>query len=83
MPRICNREGCGRRIIAKDSSPDYRKHFCSPTCLRIDKRERLRAKRLGLENRRCSYCGRKPTPTVLPLLPAALDESERHPPMTV
>src|SRR5580704_2768986 len=60
MPRVCNREGCGKRIVANDGSPDYRKHFCGSTCLKIDKRERLRAKRLRLENRRCSHCGRKP-----------------------
>jgi hypothetical protein len=60
MPRVCNREGCGRQILAKDGSPDYRKHFCGATCLKIDKRERLQAKRLRLENRRCSHCGRKP-----------------------
>jgi hypothetical protein len=60
MPRICNREGCGRRIVAKDGSPDYRKHFCGPACLKIDKRERLQAKRLRLESQRCSHCGRKP-----------------------
>lgn len=60
MPRICNREGCGKRIVAKDGSPDYRKHFCGSGCLKIDKRERLQAKRVKLENQRCSHCGRKP-----------------------
>jgi len=60
MPRICNREGCGRRIVAEDGSPDYRKHFCGAACLKIDKRERVQAKRLRLENQRCSHCGRKP-----------------------
>jgi hypothetical protein len=39
MPRICNREGCRKRIVAKDGSPDYRKHFCGSACLKIDKRE--------------------------------------------
>jgi hypothetical protein len=47
--------------VAKDGSPDYRKHFCGPACLKIDKRERLQAKRIRLENQRCSHCGRKPT----------------------
>jgi hypothetical protein len=64
MPRICNREGCGKRIVGKDGSPDYRKHFCGSSCLKIDKRERLQAKRLRLENQRCSHCGRKPMLTV-------------------
>lgn len=50
--------------MAKDGSPDYRKHFCSSACLKIDKRERLQAKRLRLENSRCSHCGRKPMPAV-------------------
>lgn len=60
MARVCNREGCGEWIVGKDGSPDYRKHFCSPACLRIDKRERLLAKRSRLKDRRCSHCGRKP-----------------------
>ena len=60
MPRICNREGCGKRIVARDGNPDYRKHFCGPACLKIDKRERLQAKRVRLENQRCPRCGRKP-----------------------
>ena len=46
--------------MAKDGSPDYRKHFCGPACLKIDKRERLQTKRVRLENQRCSHCGRKP-----------------------
>ena len=60
MARVCNREGCGKRIVSKDGSPDYRKHFCGPACLKIDKRERLQAKRVRLGNQRCSHCGRKP-----------------------
>lgn len=66
MPRICNREGCGKRIVGKDGSPDYRKHFCGSACLKIDKRERLQSKRARLENRRCPHCGRKPTLAVIP-----------------
>jgi hypothetical protein len=77
MPRVCNREGCGRRIVSKDGTPDYRKHFCGSACLRIDKRERLQAKRTRLEGRRCSHCGRKPVLTVVSLLSATMDESER------
>ena len=57
MARVCNREGCGRRIVAKDGSPDYRKHFCGPACLKIDKRERLQAKRVRLGNQRCPIVG--------------------------
>lgn len=66
MPRICNREGCGKRIVAKDGSPDYRKHFCGSACLKIDKRERVQAKRARVENGRCPHCGRKPTLAVIP-----------------
>lgn len=65
MPRICNREGCGKRILDKDGGPDYRKHFCGPACLRIDKRERLLAKRDRLKTQRCPQCGRKPVPGTL------------------
>lgn len=60
MARVCNREGCGNRIVDEGGRPDYRKHFCGPACLKIDKRERLQAKRLRLENQRCTHCGRKP-----------------------
>lgn len=60
MPRVCNREGCGARIVGKDGSPDYRKHFCGPACLRADKRERLLAKRQRLKTRRCPQCGHGP-----------------------
>jgi hypothetical protein len=83
MPRICNREGCGRRIVAKDGSPDYRKHFCGAACLKIDKRERLQAKRARLEGCRCPHCGRKSGPAVVSLLPATLHCSESHPVMAV
>lgn len=84
MPRICNREGCGKRIVAKDGSPDYRKHFCGSACLKIDKRERLQAKRLRLENRRCSHCGRKPSSSLfLSLLAVKLCQSRALRPMAV
>jgi endogenous inhibitor of DNA gyrase (YacG/DUF329 family) len=79
MPRICNREGCGKRIVAGDGSPDYRKHFCGAACLKIDKRERLRAKRARLEGRRCPHCGRTSVLAVVSLLPATLEGSDRHP----
>lgn len=64
MPRVCNRDGCGKRIVDREGSADYRKHFCGAACLKIDKRERLQAKRLRLGNRRCSHCGRKPASAV-------------------
>jgi len=59
MPRVCNREGCGGRIVGSDGGPKYNRHFCSPDCLREDKRERLaearRKSRIGV----CPTCGRK------------------------
>jgi rRNA maturation protein Nop10 len=78
MPRICNREGCGRQILTKDGSPDYRKHFCGAACLKIDKRERLQAKRSRLKGRRCPHCGRKSALAVVSLLPPKLDGADRH-----
>jgi hypothetical protein len=83
MPRVCNRDGCGKRIVDKDGSPDYRKHFCGSACLKIDKRERMQAKRLRLENHRCSNCGRKPTPTVSSLLAVESDKPGKHPTLVV
>lgn len=65
MSRVCNREGCGKRILGKDGSPDYRKHFCGSACLRIDKRERLLARRNRLKTGRCPHCGRKPISAAL------------------
>lgn len=41
MPRVCDREGCGRRILEKNGSPSYDRHFCSSNCRREDKRERV------------------------------------------
>lgn len=83
MARICNREGCGKRIVAKDGTPDYRRHFCGSACLKIDKRERLQAKRARLENRRCPHCGRKPTVAASPLLAAERRAPEMRPQMAV
>jgi len=83
MARICNREGCGKRIVAKDGSPDYRKHFCGSACLKIDKRERLEAKRTRLTGKRCSVCGRKPVLADTSLLPATSEEVESHRSMAV
>lgn len=78
MPRICNREGCGRRIVAGNGTPDYRKHFCGAACLKIDKRERLQAKRARLAAFRCPHCGRRAAPAVSSLLATEVAKSERH-----
>jgi hypothetical protein len=83
MPRVCNREGCGRRIVAKDGSPDYRKHFCGSPCLKIDKRERLQAKRARLANGRCPHCGRKSVVGGVVDVGSEVHESEGHPEMAV
>jgi hypothetical protein len=66
MPRVCNQEGCGQRLVAKDGSSDYRRHFCGPECLRIDKRERMQSSRRRLKNGRCRRCGRKAALDALP-----------------
>lgn len=61
MPRVCNREGCGRRIVGKDDSPSYDRHLCSADCLRQDKRERVVEMRRRARIGRCKFCGRKAT----------------------
>ena len=67
MPRICSREGCGRPLLKKDRTPDYRRHFCTGTCKNADKRERMRAKRALAANGRCPTCGRGPS--AMPFVP--------------
>ena len=59
MPRVCNREGCGQRLVGKNGTPDYHRHFCGPECLRADKRERLQVRREKLKKVRCPVCGWK------------------------
>jgi hypothetical protein len=43
MPRVCARESCGRRLVRKDGTPDYHRHFCGSECKNADKRERIQA----------------------------------------
>ena len=57
--RVCIRAGCGRPLLRKDGTPDYRRHFCSTECLRQDKRERLQVLRARAKTLRCPHCGRK------------------------
>lgn len=59
MPRLCNREGCGRRIVGSDGRPSYDRHFCSAGCRREDKRERVEEMRRKARIGRCGLCGRK------------------------
>lgn len=59
MPRVCSREGCCRRLVGKDGSADYRRHFCSPECKNADKREKMQAKRKQVKDGRCPLCGHK------------------------
>ena len=59
MPRVCNRQGCGRRIVGKDGRPRYDRHFCGADCLREDKRERLAEMRRKARMGTCRTCGRK------------------------
>lgn len=59
MPRVCAREGCGKRLIRKDGTPDYRRHFCETGCKNADKRERMQAKRQQAQTSSCPLCGHK------------------------
>src|SRR5438034_108196 len=44
MPRICARESCGKRLVRKDGSRDYHRHFCGSECKNADKWRRLQVK---------------------------------------
>ena len=57
MPRVCAREDCGKRLVRKDGTPDYHRHFCGIECKNADKRERMQAKRDQAKARRCPLCG--------------------------
>ena len=59
MPRVCNREGCGKRIVGSDGRPSYDRHFCSAGCRREDKREHMAELRRKARIGRCRFCGRK------------------------
>lgn len=74
MPRVCNREGCGKLIVAKDGSPDYRKHFCGSACLKIDKQ-----KEPDSETGDAPIADENRTPLFLSLLATGGWQSETHP----
>jgi hypothetical protein len=59
MPRVCAREACGRRLVRKDGTPDYHRHFCGPDCKNADKRERIQAKRQQAKAGSCPLCGHR------------------------
>ena len=59
MPRVCAREGCGKRLIRYDGTPDYHRHFCGSECKNADKRERMKAKRQQAKVGSCPLCGHK------------------------
>ncbi len=59
MPRVCNREGCGKRVVGKDGKPNYDHHFCSVECRAEDKREHIAEVRRKARIGRCRFCGRK------------------------
>jgi len=59
MPRVCNLEGCGKRIVWKDGRSRYDRNFCSADCRREDKRERVAEMRRKARTGRCGLCGRK------------------------
>jgi len=59
MPIVCNREGCGKRVVGKDGRPRYDRNFCGADCRREDKRERVAEMRRKARIGRCGVCGRK------------------------
>jgi len=61
MPRVCNRERCGRRLLRRDGSNDFRSHFCSPGCKNADAKEKKQALRARFAGKKCPYCGRSST----------------------
>jgi hypothetical protein len=58
--RICNQERCGRPLLNKNGTPNFRKHFCSIECVRMDRKEKMAQKRKYLPGKKCRLCGRKP-----------------------
>jgi hypothetical protein len=60
MPRVCSRAGCGKALLQRDGTPDYRRHFCGDQCSRADRRERIQAERARLKTGRCPTCGHLP-----------------------
>jgi hypothetical protein len=57
--RVCNRWGCGKRILDKSGHPAFNRNFCGTECRRADKRERLQDRRQRARTGRCAACGRK------------------------
>ena len=49
MPRVCNRAGCGKPLLKRDGTPDYRRQFCSDDCSRADRREKMQVLRASLK----------------------------------
>jgi hypothetical protein len=60
MPRVCGREGCGKRLETRNGLPEYRKHFCGRTCKNADAREGKQAIRERIRLGKCPLCGRRP-----------------------
>lgn len=63
LPRVCSRANCGKRLLKRDGTPDYHRHFCGDECSRADRREKMRAKRTALKTGRCPTCGHSPVRT--------------------
>jgi hypothetical protein len=59
MPRVCAREGCGKRLVRKNGLPDYHRHFCGPECKNADKRERMQSKREQAKAGSCPFGGKR------------------------
>lgn len=65
MPRICNRQGCGKLLMSKDGRPDYRSHFCGRQCKNADSREAKQVLRERIRQNKCPLCGHRPPKTEL------------------
>ena len=59
MGRTCVRTGCGIALLKPNGTPDFRRIHCSENCRRLERLEKLRAKRAALKNGKCPYCGRQ------------------------
>lgn len=61
MPRVCNRQGCGKLLMSKDGRLDFRRHFCGRHCKNADARETKQALRERIRQNKCPTCGRRPS----------------------
>lgn len=59
--RVCNYLGCNKPLVhPKTGKPVYNRHWCSPICKNLDRREAMEARRSSVHGRKCRTCGRMP-----------------------